>query len=174
MGQKVRKYKIILTIILGIAISLVVYGCLLIIELVIMGNKNGFTFHGEFGELINENAIMPIWNYTGFACICLIFVVLGLIIRITYVKKKNSKIKKQAKAALEEKQRQEWEANFQHKLNMTKGQCELNKGEGAKITVEPGYKCVSIQEKLWNAINEISIPLKELDDIVAEYAEGIK
>ena len=65
-------------------------------------------------------------------------------------------------------QRQKNAQDFAHKHKMTVGQCVLNKGEGDRIKLAPSYNIIGMQEKIWTALNEVSIPLQELEDIVLE------
>ena len=74
----------------------------------------------------------------------------------------------EAAARANKEQREKNAKDFAHKHKMVVGNCELNKGNGERVKLSPSYKVVEAQEKIWSSLNEISIPLQELEDIVSE------
>lgn len=117
------------------------------------------------------------WNTFGSAFIFLtaVGIIIGIIYGIALKTQENSNRKKNERKKLEEarekverEQRQQNATEFKQKANRTLDQCNSNKDNGDKIILQPDYKGISLQGELWKALNDASIPLQKLENIVSE------
>jgi len=143
-----------------------------------------------YAELCNNNRNMPtfMWSWSAFFNSILIFCAAGAVIGAIYGfslqykdysdrKEREENYKEEAKRkdkiAREEKelkQRQQYAYEFKQKANRTVEQCNLNKDNGDMVIPQPDYKGISLQSELWNALNDASIPLQKLENIVSEFS----
>jgi hypothetical protein len=74
---------------------------------------------------------------------------------------------REEKEAAERRVREgQFAADFKSQLFRTINGCKQNAEKGEKIRFSPQYECVSLQERVWKAVNEASIPLQRLQDLV--------
>lgn len=82
-----------------------------------------------------------------------------------------ARAKKQAEEAAKCKQRKDYAAEFKRQFNDVVRQCENYAKESEKINLHPIYEAATLQESLWDAINNVSLPLQKLDDSIADPRE---
>jgi hypothetical protein len=83
---------------------------------------------------------------------------------------KEEKARKEA----ELKQRQQYASEINRKYDDAIRQCRDHEKKYEGEVLRHDYKAVALQEKLWDEINGILVPLQEFDDIVSElkFEEG--
>ncbi|MDR0517956.1 MAG: hypothetical protein LBH25_13030 [Fibromonadaceae bacterium] len=68
----------------------------------------------------------------------------------------------------ENEKRQQYASEYKRKSSEVVSKCYSNAGNASRVILQPNYKGVSLQGELWNALNDASVPLQKLEDIVAE------
>lgn len=81
----------------------------------------------------------------------------------------------EAKKAADSRQRQANASEFQRRSGDVSRQCETHKSTSENIGLRPNYEATALQENLWDTVNNASLPLQKLDDIVASFKvkEGV-
>jgi hypothetical protein len=115
--------------------------------------------------------IKNFYNY--FILFCMIAgVVVGIIYAIaTYVQKylREDKKKKEDEERKLREAREKYASEFKYKKDNIIIQCRHSNLLNSDNTVpNPNYDGILLQEKLWKALNETSIPLQKLEDVVTE------
>jgi len=87
-------------------------------------------------------------------------------------RKEEEEIRKntEAREKTEREQRQQFATEFNRKASRIVDLCNSNRDDGDKITLQPNYKGISLQSELWNTLNDVSIPLQKLENIVSEFS----
>ena len=93
--------------------------------------------------------------------------------RIETEQKNKEEAARQQMLAREEaalRQRQFYAASFKNKSNMVQDNVKsiVSEQMSGKYYYKPVNESVSLQEKLWYALSEVSIPLQKLDDVFTE------
>jgi len=123
------------------------------------------------------------WSWDMFINVLVLLAVAGGVIGAIYgvslqIKENNRRMRARdaetqrlaAEAAARAKEQREANArDFKKKYSQIVSQCEQNVVEGKKIVLTPSYHSVGCHKDLWGSINEISIPLQDLKDIVAGF-----
>jgi uncharacterized membrane protein YraQ (UPF0718 family) len=130
-------------------------------------------FEGVFGCFIWLILISIFWNLgfkngiiTIIVCITVLIIIAVVISKIlNYLEEKRKR---------EEENRKAWASEFKRKFEDSIRQCENNERVNEKIELPPNYESISLQEKLWLALNDASIPLQKLEDFVIEFTSETK
>jgi hypothetical protein len=156
-------------------------------------------FFGCCGVVIGLAIFVNAGNYFGWGNTIIFCIVVGIAIWafpkfLKYMEEKNEEEARQrrleeerlkelaekreqeakVKAAEELRQRQLYAEEFNRKSSTAIDQCSGNWANSNNVLPCPDYNDVPSQEKLWKALNEASIPLQNLEDIVAELTSAAK
>jgi len=137
--------------------------------------------HGKWGNGLSNTLLPSMWSWSTFGSAFIFLTIVGVVIGIVYAIAANvqkSKDEREIKHRTEEEEfrainlklRQENANYFKQKASRTIDQCLSNKDNGDRVILQPDYEGISLQSKLWNALNDVSIPLQKLENIVSEFS----
>ena len=123
---------------------------------------------GQAGLCVGEPIMLPIWTGSAFGGTFAVLSIAGIVIGIIYAITVNVQKNSEEREKLNLEQRQKYAVDFQKEYGSAIEQCGNHLSIIGKTKLHPNYEAVTLQEDLWNVLDDVSTLLQKLDIIAGE------